>query len=353
LHARVTSRPRTFLVAASAALVAAASAGTSADAPIGLHENVVFTDYTPLSINSELVRRLLSPLAARQVQRTLAQSGTRLVEQSVDLTRERFTFYVPASAPAQGYALLAFVPPWDAARVPQGWAAVLERYGVIFVSAARSGNAENVIGRRVPLALLAVHNIMSRYTVDRERVYVGGFSGGARVALRLALGYPDLFRGALLNAGSDPLDANPPTLPPEDLFLQFQEASRVVFLTGERDTAHLAMDAASLQSMRKWCVFDVESEIVRGAGHAPADPAALSGALRVLIGPTTPPGGRLAACRAEIDKSLTAQLRRVQSLIDAGQRAEAQRQLSDLDLHFGGLASRRSLELQAALTPAD
>ncbi len=86
--------------------------------------------------------------------------------------------------------------------MPPSWKTVLDDKGVIFVSAAKSGNAENAIGRRMPLALLATHNIVQKFTVDTERVYVSGFSGGSRIALRLALGYPDLFKGAFLNAGS-------------------------------------------------------------------------------------------------------------------------------------------------------
>jgi poly(3-hydroxybutyrate) depolymerase len=52
------------------------------------------------------------------------------------------------------------------------------------------------------LALIAAQNAMAQYSVDPQQVYIGGFSGGSRVALRLALGYPDVFHGALLNAGS-------------------------------------------------------------------------------------------------------------------------------------------------------
>ena len=58
--------------------------------------------------------------------------------------------------------------------------------------------------------VLAAYNVMKRYAVDPQRVFVSGFSGGARVAMRLALAYPDLFRGALMDAGSDPIgDAIP------------------------------------------------------------------------------------------------------------------------------------------------
>ena len=245
----------------------AAPAEPATPAAVGLQTEVVFSEYSPLSASSEVVRRLLTPLAAAQVRRALERSGEGLREQSIDLTAERFLLYVPARAPADGYGILVFVPPWDEARLPEGWPAVLDRYGMIFVSVARSGNDTDPLGRREPLALLGAWNVMQRYPVDARRVYVGGFSGGGHMALRLALAYPDLFRGALLNAGSDRIDAGPPSPPARELLTRFQEATRIVYVTGEHDTARLSMDGASLESMREWCVQGTASRVSHGAAH--------------------------------------------------------------------------------------
>jgi dienelactone hydrolase len=335
-------------------LALAAVADEPPAVPTGLHTDVVFSDYSPLSANSELVRRLLTPLAGAQIEAKLALSKERLIEQSIDLAAERFALYVPPNAPPQGYALLVFVPPWNEAQLPPGWARVLDEYGTIYVSAARSGNDQNVLGRREPLALLAAYNVMRRYTVDAEHVYVGGFSGGSRIALRLALGYSDLFRGALLNAGSDPLgEADEGALvPPQKLFERFQESSRLVYVTGERDPTHLAMDAHSLGSMRSWCIFNVESTVIPRAAHEIATPAALSAALHVLLMPPRSDPAKLTACRSDIETSLAAQLQKVQALIAAGQRPAAEKRLIEIDRRFGGLAAPRSLELQRALGAA-
>jgi pimeloyl-ACP methyl ester carboxylesterase len=310
---------------------------------------VQFDAYSPLSASAEIVRRLLSPLAAAEVQRSLERSGERLSEQSIDLKAERFTLYVPAQAPADGYALLAFIPPWDEALLPHGWAPVLDRYGVIFVSAARMGNSADVIGRREPLALLAAWNVMQRYRVDPQRVYVGGFSGGSRIALRLALAYPDLYRGALLDAGSDPLGAGPPTPPGRELLARFQQSTRIVFVTGEHDTLHLSMDRASLESMREWCVFDTAAEVTPGAGHELASAAALSHALGALESHVRPDAARLTACRAALDQRLAAQLARTGALIEAGKSREARKLLEETDRQFGGLAAPQSVALAARL----
>lgn len=329
---------------------AAVGAGDVPNPPVaGRETQLQFDAYSPLSASAEIVRRLLSPLAAAEVQRSLASSSERLSEQSIDLASERFVLYVPAHAPAAGYALLVFVPPWDEAQLPHGWAAVLDRYGVIFVSAARSGNSADVIGRREPLALLGAWNVMQRYRVDPQRVYVGGFSGGSRIGLRLALAYPDLFRGALLNAGSDPLDAGPPTPPTRELLARFQQSTRVVLLTGEHDALHLSIDRASLESMHEWCVFDTAAEITPGAGHELASPAALSRALGALESHVRPDAARLAACRDSLDRRLAAQLARIRTLIDAGKSPEARKLLEETDRKFGGLAAPQTVALAAAL----
>jgi pimeloyl-ACP methyl ester carboxylesterase len=238
-----------------------------------------------------------------------------------------------------------FVPPWSQAKLPPGWAGVLDRYGLIFVTAARSGNEESVLGRREPLALIAAANIEARYRVDPDRVYVGGLSGGSRIALRLALGYPDLFRGALLNAGSDPIGGTDMPLPPRDLFYLFQTRTRLVYFTGGQDTDHLAMDAGSLASLREWCVFGAQDQVIPGGHHEIASADALDRALKALEAPAKPDKDRLAACRAATDRELNAKLNQAQALLAAGHRDAAMRALTKIDRHYGGVAAPRSLDL--------
>ena len=311
-------------------------------------QSVVFTDYTPLADNAELARRLLSPLAYVELRRRLAGAGGSLSGYPVDLAAEKFLLYVPARPPAAGYGLMVFVPPWDDARLPEGWSGVLDRLGMVFVSAAHSGN-DAANGRREPLAVLAAYDVMQRLKVDPARVLVAGFSGGSRIAMRLALAYPDLFRGAVLNAGSDLIGSGEPALPPRELFERFQEQSRLVYVTGDRDTLHLAMDAASLESMRKWCVLGVTQRITAWTAHEGASGAALSRALQALEAPAAADPGRLDACRAGIEQRLTQQLAEVQALTARGERGQARKRLAAIDREFGGVAAPRSVELEAAL----
>jgi pimeloyl-ACP methyl ester carboxylesterase len=283
------------------------------------------------------------------VGKTLAHSAVALRDQPIDLARERFTVYVPAHPPTQGYGLLVFIPPWENAMLPRGWAAILDRRGVIFVSAAHSGNQANILDRRDPLALLAAHNIRQRVRVDPERIYIGGFSGGSRVALRLALGFPDVFRGAFLNAGSDPIgDAQAP-LPPSELFSRFQEMTRIVYISGQNDAVNVDKDAASAQSMLEWCVFDWYAERSPWTGHEVAGPAVLDRALDMLDKHAKPNVAKLNNCRLRINQELGKKIDRVNDLLAAANVDGARKLLNKMDARYGGLAAPRSVDLAARI----
>lgn len=321
--------------------------------PAGLQENVTFAGYTPLAGNAERMHRLLSPLTAWRMQRQLRQAHQRLGEQAIDLAQERFTLYVPTRAPPpQGYALLVFVSPWEDTREAQQWLTALDRHDTIFVSALRSGNDTDVINRREPLALLAAYNAMRRYRVDPDRVYVGGFSGGSKVALRLALAYPDMFRGVLLEAGSEPIGTIALPLPPADLFHRFQQAVRVVYLTGDRDDYHQSNDARSRESLRGWCVTSLSSVEMPRTRHVLADAGSFGRALDELSQPAHPDPDKLAKCRAANEQSLQSQLQRAQALVGADDAGEARKLLEQVDAHYGGLAGRQAVALMQRLDGA-
>jgi hypothetical protein len=318
----------------------------------GLQSDVVFSDYSPLSSSAELLHRFLSPLNAVRAGKRLAHSPVALRDQPIDLAQERFTVFVPSHSPGEGYGLLVFVPPWETAMLPRGWAAILDRNGVIFVSAANSGNEANILDRREPLALLAAHNIMQRFHVDPARIYVGGFSGGSRVALRLALGFPDVFRGAFLNAGSDPIgDAQAP-LPPPELFSRFQEMTRIVYISGQNDAVNVEKDAASEQSLLEWCVFDWYAERSPWTGHEVAGPAVLGRALDMLDKHAEPNLKKLNDCRVRINQELDKAMVQANEL--AARSADgARRSLNKIDTRYGGLAAPRSVDLAARIGGMD
>jgi hypothetical protein len=328
---------------ASAAIAASSTFATTPTQP-GLHTGVVLTESSPLASTAEIVRRTFSPLTAARIAAAHSLAG-----RPIDIAHETFTLYVPEHRLAQGYALLVFVPPTEVAKVPPGWTSVLDDKGVVFVSAERSGNDTKVESRRLPLAVIAAQQLMHDYDLDPSRVLVGGFSGGSRVALRIALAYPDVFRGALLNSDSDPIGTTAIPLPPPDLMRRFQDSSRLYYVTGALDPGARNMQAASETSLQSWCVSDFHDTTMWHTGHATADERTLSLALDILLDPAPAKREGLAECRARVEHEMASQIQHIEALMASGDRTSARQALTDLDTKFGGLAAAQILALQRKL----
>lgn len=241
------------------------------------------------------------------------------------------------------------------------------------------------------MALVAEYNVAQRYPVNPEHIYVAGFSGGASVALRLALGYPDVFRGALLDAGGESVGTAQVPLPPADLFHRFQETTRVVYVEGTDDAgpaadsgmapeaarpaapptglyeatrqgagvtlylsgqaarAHADRSSGSRDSLERWCVANVDPIAVYGVGHQLVGAGSLRRALEELAQPAQPDPARLANCRVANERSLQSDLARARSLADAGRSEDARKLLEQVDASYGGLAGRQAVELMELL----
>lgn len=318
---------------------------TAAAEPVGSESEVRFDRYDPLSRNVTLAQRLLPPLAVDLAFRDLAARHQSLAEQPVDLAQERFKLFVPTVQPAGGYGLLVFVPPWQGAEIPPAWKRALARRGIIMVTAARSGNEEPVTGRRAPLALLAAINVIQRFPVDKSRVYVGGFSGGSKVAFKLAVGYPDLFKGALLLAGADALGEDGFATPSAQLLGQLGEQSRIVFVTGTRDEINIDLSRSAAISLRRFCAQASGLLQVPALGHTLIDQSWLGKALDLLEAAPNKPASDRARCLADLDARIASELTEVEAQIDQGRRVEARKRLLAIDARYGGLALPRSLAL--------
>lgn len=46
-----------------------------------------------------------------------------------------------------------------------------------------------------------VNSLIKKYPIDPNRIYVGGFSAGAVLALNMSVCFPDVFKGALIHSG--------------------------------------------------------------------------------------------------------------------------------------------------------
>ena len=327
-----------------AALCSACGLIAASPGNIAKFKAVSFANPTPLARNGELIKRLLSPFAYADLAKK--NDASTLQALPIDLKDEKFGLYVPTERPVRGYGLLVWVSPLDEAGMPPGWADTLESHGVIFVTAARSGNNTSPFGRRIPLALTAAANVARNYPIDSDRVWISGFSGGSRIAERMALAYPDIFSGAILDGSSDPIGSADVPLPPRENFERFLDRMAIVFSAGEVDEFNARSAKRVASGLRRYCFDRSSVEVRRGEDHVMMNGRSLAKAIEFLDRPrdASLPADR--QCRQELYSRIDAELSRAETLVRSGDHS-AREAIRDIDRRYGRLAAPRSLELRS------
>ncbi|MGN6513655.1 MAG: hypothetical protein ACTHKZ_08825 [Lysobacteraceae bacterium] len=335
-----------------AALLAGIAIAACAFAGDGAPQNpraVTLDALSPLAASDQLVARLLSPVTQLRIARYVDRAGEGLATQSIQVGEETFDLFVPGSPGEAGYGVLVYVWPGDGISMPVSWRRQFEARHLIFIAARRSGNDENVLDRRVPLALHGLGYVTRHFRVDPQRVYVGGFSGGSRVAQKLALGYPDVFRALLLTGGSDAIGTAGFVPPDRERMRLFQRRLRIVFATGTMDWPNRTKDARTRASFEAFCVRGMQMVAPSRTGHWVPEDGVMERVLRALEHPVdTAAAGD---CEARLDAAIRARLDEVSRLHAAGRDEEARDALTGVDALYGGLAAPDSLRLAEALYP--
>lgn len=125
-------------------------------------------------------------------------------------TKQQYDFFGPRRAPDRKLALILYVSPGN---VPHEWSRferICRQRGILFAGVRNAGNAQDA-SVRVRATFEVLGDVRRRYTVDPDRTYVAGFSGGAIVATRAAFALPELF-GGLLCIGQRLIPPRYPTL---------------------------------------------------------------------------------------------------------------------------------------------
>lgn len=329
-------------------LAAAASVATAGE----LLEKQVFDRYSPLAAADEFSRRVFSPTTFDRLLRYEQHIGQRPMEQTVDLSRERYDVWVPEARGERGYGLLVFVSPmprWDLTR---DWKKELDRAGIIYVAARGSGNSENVYERRIPLALHAYENVTARYPVDPERVYISGFSGGSRTAVRIAAAFADVFHGALLIGGAKVIGEEDFAPPPAELMNLMQRRMRLVYSTGGNDTPNRVLDARGRKEMQRRCVAGVFDISQRRLDHWVPLARTLRKAIERLDTPLSAAElDEQTQCMPGLRAMVDADLAAAEQAYAAGDAKRAGELLGAADIAWGGLASERLVRLARLLAP--
>jgi predicted esterase len=240
--------------------------------------------------------------------------GASLPIAPYDISREAFRVIAPASLPTNsGWGLFVWISPGHDAYIPKDWEPVFAKHKLVFVAPYQSGNGRDVMGR-FRLALDAVFNLSRQYGLDRKRIYVGGFSGGGRMASMLAVGYADLFAGAFCVCGvnfyqdvsftSEDVGAtgipggslggpgqlrSSPTVrfaasfrPPQSMQDLAKRNLRLYLLTGTGDQNRLNTKALYEAGFKRAGYRNVQYREIRGLGHAIPTAAELEKALAFL-----------------------------------------------------------------------
>lgn len=257
----------------------------------GLYETS-FNETTPLADIGEVLKRALpAQKYAELVGRHALPSG-----QVIEPAKETWQVYVPDADASKPYGVLVWVEPMDTLRFPSGWRGVLDTHHIIYVSAAESGNDQDVYQRRIPLALTGLANIEARYQADPTRIYIGGFSGGGKVASLVAVAYADVFTGGIFVANSFAIASSFAPMPTPERYQLMRGRGRYVFLVGTEDPIGLLITNRAASSYTQLCILRVKTVEMFNKGHTNADPGYLSYALHYLDSPPPISSARQARC---------------------------------------------------------
>jgi hypothetical protein len=126
------------------------------------------------------------------------------IEYNIDLSNERFFFFVPPNYTGkERFGLVVYVPAaQQIGQLPDGWADVLSKHKLLLIAPQNAGNQTNQKWRQ-GLAVLGALSVMNKYNIDSSRVYAAGISGGARTAGDMGFYQPDLFSGTIQSCGAD------------------------------------------------------------------------------------------------------------------------------------------------------
>lgn len=170
-------------------------------------------------------------------------------------------YYVPPGYdPAKPAGLLVYISPTRSGAMPKAWRSVMNEYNLIWIGADRSGNRTKV-PRRVLLSLLGVELAAGEYEVDERRIYLSGFSGGARVASMAVIDNADVYSGGLFFCGADlwHLEESPN--------VELMKKNRYVLITGVHDQA-LEPVKKTYRGYRRAGIEQTRLMIIRNMGHS-------------------------------------------------------------------------------------
>jgi len=125
------------------------------------------------------------------------------IDYNFDLSKESFQAFLPKNySGKEAFGIFIFIDSQNEMMMPKEWASIMEKEKLICLIPQKIGN-DQPLPRRLGLTLVGILKLEERYKIDPKRVFVGGFSGGARCSVNLAFLHSDLIAGNVSICGAD------------------------------------------------------------------------------------------------------------------------------------------------------
>jgi pimeloyl-ACP methyl ester carboxylesterase len=241
---------------------------------------------------------------------------------------QSYALYLPSTySPARAWSLLiAFHPAARGRAMVDKYRAAAEKYGYIV---AGSNNSRNGSWQASLASIQAMStDISQRFSIDTSRFYLTGLSGGARVAMQLALGTKNMVAGVIASSAGYPDSQPRKSLP----FVVFGTAG-----TEDFNYIELRMLDRALTTPHRVVIFE--------GGHTlPPDALAMEAIEWLEL--QAMKSGRPTRDEALIDQLLEKRQRAIAATSDTP--AASVRMLRELVADFGGLRDVSAAAARAA-----
>jgi hypothetical protein len=152
-----------------------------------------------------------------------------------DSTKQEYQLFVPPGyTPARAYPLILFISAGDPVDW-KIWEALCRRHQVIYAAPYNVGNPVPE-PRRSRITLDVLDDVRRRLHIDADRTYLGGVSGGSRMAGQIIYALPELFGGYIAVCAGEDMRDEP------WLRRRVQERLSVALITGVSDFNRAEME---------------------------------------------------------------------------------------------------------------
>lgn len=117
--------------------------------------------------------------------------------QGYESKSQKYTLFVPPRySKRKSWPLVIFVSPGNGAAGVAQWKTACAKLGILMASPHNAGNGTPQ-PRRVRIIADVLDDVRRNYNVDTDRTYIGGHSGGGRIACAMAFALPEYFGGVI------------------------------------------------------------------------------------------------------------------------------------------------------------